>query len=157
MESLFPFSRASFVLDLIVLAMGVVIPVMLYSMIAVRKHQDIKTHRTIQITLGVVLGLAIFAFEVDMRLFGWRDQAQLSPYYETWVFPALYVHLFFAIPTLVLWIYTITMAMRHRIHQISDGTKDQRFRHKFYGKLSAYTMIATAITGWIFYYLAFVA
>lgn len=144
-------------LDLIVLAMAIVIPILVYSMGAVQKHRDIKTHRMIQISLGIILGLAILAFEIDMRFFGWRDQAKASPYFETWVFPSLYVHLFFAIPTLFLWVYTITMAVRHRIHQMSEGSRSQRFRHKFFGRLSAYTMIATALTGWVFYYLAFVA
>jgi putative membrane protein len=157
MPSLFPFSRASFVLDLIVFVMAIVIPIMLFSMSAVRRRHEIEIHRKIQIVLGVALGLAILAFEVDMRIFGWRSQAQPSPYYDTLVFPSLYVHLFFAIPTLFLWAYTISMAMKHRIHLGTEVAKNHRFRHKFFGKLSAYTMMATAVTGWIFYYLAFVA
>jgi len=157
MPSLFPFSRASFVLDFIVLAMALVIPILLYSMMAVKRRHDIQTHRKIQIGLGIILGLAILLFEIDMRIFGWRHQAEPSPYYDTWVFPSLYVHLFFAIPTLFLWAYTIIMATRHRIHQTAAVGDTYRFRHKLYGKISVYTMIATAVTGWVFYYLSFVA
>jgi uncharacterized membrane protein YozB (DUF420 family) len=155
MEGFLPNSRASFILDLIVVAMALVIPVMLYSLAAVRRQRNYEKHRFIQISLGVTLGLAILAFEVDMRWNGWRHLAEASPYYQTWVFPALYIHLFFAIPTLFLWVYTIYMATRHRINQATGGRT--RFEHKKYGRLSAYTMIATTITGWIFYYLAFLA
>jgi uncharacterized membrane protein YozB (DUF420 family) len=149
-----PGSRASFTLDLIVIAMAIVLPAMIYSLLLVRRHKDYKGHRNMQIVLGVVLGLAIIAFELDMRLRGWRHLAADSPYYESLVFPALYVHLAFAIPTLVLWSYTIFQAIRYRI--IASG-HPTRFRHKTFGRLSAYTMIATTLTGWIFYCLAFVA
>ena len=155
MPGFLPLSRASFILDLIVVAMAVVIPVLIYSLVAVRRDKNFEKHRFIQIGLGLVLGVAILAFEVDMRFNGWRHLAEPSPFYETLVFPALYLHLAFAIPTLFLWAYTIFMASKHRISQA--GPSPTRFRHKFFGRLSAYTMILTTLTGWIFYYLAFIA
>ncbi len=155
MTGFLPNSRGSLILDLIVVAMALVIPVMLYSLVAVRRHKNFERHRIIQISLGLILGVAILAFEVDMRWNGWRHLAEASPYFESLVFPALYVHLCFAIPTLFLWVYTIFMASKYQISRAAGGAP--RFRHKTFGRLSAYSMIATTITGWIFYYLAFIA
>lgn len=154
-EGFLPGSRANLILDVIVVAMALVIPILLYSLSAVRRQRNYNRHKTIQITLGVILGVAILLFEIDIRLNGWRHMAEASPFYDTWVFPALYVHLFFAIPTLFLWAYTLFMATRHSIIQ-GTGQK-HRFRHKTFGRLSAYCMIATTLTGWMFYWLAFIA
>ncbi|WP_141732951.1 DUF420 domain-containing protein [Oligoflexus tunisiensis] len=154
MDGFLPFSRASFVLDFIAVAMAAVIPVMMISLFQVRKRKNIDLHRRLQIILGVVLGLAILIFELDMRLYGWRQYAEPSPYYDTLVMPALLVHLVFAIPTLLLWIFTIFMALRHRIH---TSTGKHRIRHKLFGRLSAYAMLGTTVSGWLFFWLAFMA
>jgi hypothetical protein len=153
-EGFLPLSRANFFLDFIALAMAAVIPVMLISLFQVRKRKNYELHRRLQTILGVGLGLAILAFEIDMRVNGWRQYAEASPFYDTWVVPSLVFHLIFAIPTLFIWVYTIFMALRHRIPS-SHGK--YRFQHKFYGRLSAYAMIGTTLTGWLFFWLAFVA
>jgi putative membrane protein len=153
-EGFLPMSRASFILDFLVLAMAVIIPIMLVSIHLVRKHRNYQLHKRIQILLGVVLGVAILVFELDMRLYGWRQYAEASPYYTTLVMPSLIFHLIFAIPTLFLWIYTITMALRQRI---DTQTGKYRFRHKFFGRLSAYAMIGTTLSGCLFFWLAFMA
>ncbi len=155
MPGFLPSSRATLILDLIVVAMALVIPIMLYSLAAVRRLKNYERHKFIQIGLGLILGLAIIAFEIDMRLNGWRHLAEASPFYETWVFPALYVHLACAVPTLLLWVYTISMALKQQIIRPLAG--QPRFRHKLFGRLSAYSMMATALTGWLFYWLAFMA
>lgn len=154
MEGFLPMSRASFTLDFIALAMAAVIPVMLVSLYQVKERRNYQLHKRIQILLGVVLGVAILVFELDMRIFGWRQYAEASPYYETLVIPSLIFHLIFAIPTLFLWIYTITMALRQ---QIDTQTGKYRFQHKFFGRLSAYAMIGTTLSGWLFFWLAFMA
>ena len=155
MSGFLPSSRASIILDLIVLAMALVIPIMLYSLAVVKRDKNYHKHRLIQISLGLTLGLAILAFEIDMRLNGWRHLAEASPFYHSLVFPALYVHLAFAVPTLFLWLYTITMALRQ---EITNPTRSrQRFRHKTFGRLSAFSMMGTALTGLIFYWIAFMA
>jgi len=154
MPGFIPLSRGSLVLDLIVVAMALVVPILLFSIYTVRHQKNLKRHRIIQTTLGIVLGLAVITFELDMRINGWRDLARPSPYYDTLVFPALIIHLLFAIPSLILWGYTIIMAYRQ---SIETNLNKGRFRHKKLGLLSSYSMVGTAITGWIFYGLAFIA
>jgi uncharacterized membrane protein YozB (DUF420 family) len=153
-EGFLPMSRASFILDFLVVAMAFVIPVMLVSLFQVKKRKNYALHRRIQIILGVVLGLVVLVFELDMRLFGWRQYAEASPYYDSLVIPALILHLIFAIPTFFLWIYTIYMALRHRIVENSGKV---RFQHRFFGRLSAYAMIGTTVSGCLFFWLAFMA
>ena len=154
MQGFLPGSRGTFVLDLIVVAMAVIIPVLFYSLFAVQKRKNYQLHRNMQIGLGIVLGVAILAFELDMRINGWRHLAEPSPYYTSLVYPALIIHLCFAVPTLFLWSYTLFMGIRHSINLSYNSA---RFSHKKFGRLSAYTMVGTTVTGWIFYWLAFIA
>ncbi len=154
MQGFIPSSRGSFILDFIVLAMAAVLPVLFYSILQVKLKKNIPFHRTLQIALGIILGIAIIAFELDMRINGWRHLAEPSPYYSSLVIPALAIHLSFAIPTLLLWAFTIYSALKNKI-----DTNDNKARslHKKLGMFSAYYMLATTVTGWIFYYLAFIA
>lgn len=154
MPGFLPSSRGSFLLDFIVVAMALVVPILGFSVFSVKMKKNLGLHRSIQIVLGVVLGLAIVAFELDMRINGWRHLAEPSPYYNSLVFPSLIVHLGLSIPTLGLWTYTIIMALKHSINRSHNAA---RLQHKKLGRWSAYAMIGTAVTGWIFYWFAFMA
>ncbi|MDZ4818625.1 MAG: DUF420 domain-containing protein, partial [Planctomycetota bacterium] len=92
---------------------------------------------------------------VDVRLHGWRQNAEASPYYTTWLNPVLYVHLAFAISTTLLWIYTIVTAVRRFARPAAPGPYSAQ--HKRVAKAAALGMCLTAVTGWIFYWMAFVA
>lgn len=154
MQGFIPSSRGSFILDFIVVAMAAVVPLLIFSIWQAKYRKNLAFHKTMQITLGSVLGVAVIAFELDMRIFGWRHLAEASPYYETLVFPALILHLFFAVPALFLWTYTIYAGIKHGIEK---SLSKHRIQHKKLGLYSAIFMIGTTVTGWIFYYLAFIA
>lgn len=148
-----PFSRANFLMDFVVLAMAVIVPIMIGSVILVRYKKDYNLHKKIQIALGSILGLTLIVFELDVRLNGWRHLAEASPYYENFVFPSLFVHLFFAIPTFFLWLVTIIGGIKryNPKNPLNTGF------HKKMGRYSAFFMLGTTVTGWIFFWLAFVA
>lgn len=152
-------SRGSIMLDVVVLGMAVVLPAMGGS-ILLAKRGNYLLHRNLQLTLGVLLLVVVGAFELDMRLNGWRHRAEESPYYATedsmgLVDPILYVHLFFSITTVVLWIVVITRALRNFDNPPVPSAHSAW--HLRWARLAAYDMILTAVTGWIFYYVAFVA
>lgn len=149
-------ARGSFTLDAIVCAMTVVLLALGGSVYLVRYRRLYRVHRLIQITLCIVLVVAIAAFEVDVRFFtDWRAAASLSPYYESgWVDRMLIVHLMFAIPTPLVWGFAIVQALRH-FPGARPGPYGQR--HRLWGWIAVLMMTATAVTGWIFYGLAFVA
>jgi putative membrane protein len=147
-------TRASFMLDFVFLAMFGVIPIMGWSIYQVKFNRRYQLHKTVQLILGVVLLVAVTLFEVDMRLYGWTDRAAPGsgkPSAAVWT--TLYIHLFFAITTAALWIFVIVQALR-KIPK-PPGPCEYSSRHLFWGKLAAVDMFMTALTGWVFYLLAF--
>lgn len=160
MHGFIPGSRGSLMLDVVFLAMMLVVPVLLFSVYLAKYRRQYELHKRIQITLGTVLGLAVTAFELDMRFVtNWRELAEPSPYYDgTWsslVGLSLIVHLSFAIPTLLLWIVVIVQALRHFPSPPVPGAHSAW--HRRWGMVSTVGMVLTAVTGWIFYWLAFMA
>lgn len=155
-------TRASLMLDVVFTAMFAVIPVMGASIALARYRHEWQWHKRIQLTLAIVLAIAVLAFEVDMRLLtDWQLRAEPSPYFsmsEKWSSPvgiALLIHLCFAVPTAFIWIYVVSGALRHFPKPPTPGHYSAR--HKLWGRIAAVEMTMTALTGWVFYYLAFVA
>ena len=152
-------TRGSFMLDFVFLAMFAVVPILGWS-IWLAKQGRYQQHKLVRIVLGVVLLVAVLAFEIEMRVVGWRERAEPSPYWAdaSWndgVHYSLAIHLFFAIPTAILWIYVIVQALRQFPKPPVPGEHSRS--HRFWAPLAAFEMLMTAITGWVFYWLAFVA
>lgn len=146
-------------LDVVFLAMFAVLPVMGWA-IWLAKGGRYAMHKRVQLTLAAVLLLTVTLFELDMRWHGWRHRATASPYYGTetrwgWVDGVLTVHLCFAVSTTVLWIVVVARAVRRFPSPPAPGGHSPW--HRRWAKLAALDMIATSVTGWLFYYLAFVA
>ncbi len=153
-------TRASLMLDLVFLAMFAILPVLAFSIYLVRNRRAYQLHKRLQLGIGIVLAAAVSLFEIDMRVHGWTDRAAASPYYGTAESPglvhlSLYIHLFFAISTSVLWIVVIARALRHFPDPPVPGPHSAS--HKTFGWLAAIDLAATSLTGWIFYWLAFAA
>ena len=107
-----PFSRSSLVLDVMALTTLAVVPLLAWSIYLVKYEKNYALHRKIQLTLAGLVLAAVVLFELEVRIYGWRQFAEPSPFYDTILFPVLYVHLFFAISTPLLWIYAIVGALR---------------------------------------------
>jgi uncharacterized membrane protein YozB (DUF420 family) len=150
-----PYSRASFMLDLVAVAMLAVVPVLAWSIYLARCRKNYSLHKRVQIVLGVALLATVCFFELDMRLHGWRQFATDSPYYESWVFPVLYIHLVFAVSTVLLWVYVIVTALRR--FPSPPVPNEYSPRHRRIARLAAIDRVCTAVSGWVFYVLAFVA
>lgn len=148
-------TRASFMLDFVFLAMFAVIPLMGWSIYQVKFNRRYLLHKRMQLVLGAVLLVAVTAFEIDIRIHGWRERAVGTAGGELSraVLTTLWIHLFFAITTAVLWVFVIVQALR----KIPDppGPCPYSRKHIFWGKLAAADMFLTALTGWVFYLLAF--
>lgn len=156
-------TRGSFMLDLVFTAMFVVVPVLLYSIYLVRSKQKYELHKKIQLTLGVLLLVTVTLFETDMRINGWEARAEASPYLEIaadgsktgLVQTVLWIHLFFAVTTFALWAVVIIRAWRNFPSPVTPGAHSRW--HRRWAKIAAVDMICTSLTGWTFYWLAFVA
>ncbi len=172
-------TRASIMLDVVFLAMIAILPVLGWSVRQVRVYRRFGLHKRVQLTLAAILLVAVSLFETDMRFVsGWRERAKPSPYYESvdaadpvsqaicrnllglqrvpgWVFRSLAIHLLFAISTTLLWIFVTVRALRRFSHPPAPG--EHSASHRLFGWLATYDMVLTAVTGWTFYWLAFVA
>ncbi len=87
------------------------------------------------------------------------DTALASPYHGRdgqidWVLIALYVHLLFAVSTALLWTIVTVRALRD--FPAPPAPSRHSAWHVRWGKIAAIDMLLTALTGWMFYYLAFV-
>ena len=149
-------TRASLMLDLLVVSMLLVLPVLAWSIYQVRVRRNYVLHKWVQIGLAAVLLVAVAAFEVDIRLHGWEERAagERGGPVSTSVRTALYVHLSFAVTTVVLWPVVLVRAWRKFPRPPMPGRHSAS--HRFWARLAALDMLATAITGWVFYWLAFV-
>jgi uncharacterized membrane protein YozB (DUF420 family) len=153
-------TRASLMLDIVFLAMFAIVPLLGLSLHFVKRRRDFALHKRMQLGMAAVLLVAVGLFELDMRLFtDWRARAAGSPYYaaEGWsvVWAALTVHLGFAVPTLVLWIAVVALAWRRFPSPPRPASHSEA--HRVLGWLAAAGMTFTAMTGWLFYWLAFAA
>jgi uncharacterized membrane protein YozB (DUF420 family) len=153
-------TRASLMLDVVALAMVAVVPVLAFSVYQVRYQRNYVLHKRIQLALGAVLLVAVTLFEVDIRMYGWRHRAAASAFAGTdgstnWVMLSLWIHLFFAISTTLLWIVVITRALANFPSPPEPGPHSPW--HLKWARIAAIDMTCTAVTGWVFYYLAFVA
>ena len=147
-------SRAPFGVEALALFALMILPILAISLYAVRWQGAYRVHKTIQTFLGVALISVLLLFEWQIRLEGWRLYAEDSRYYETWVTPALVLHLFWAAPTLGLWIIVLTGAWKKFPVPAKPG--EYSMIHKKLGRMAAGSMVGTAVSGWLFYWLAFV-
>lgn len=152
--------RGSLTLEAIVVTMFVVTISLALSIATARFGRRYRLHRAMQIGLTVCLAVALAAFEADMRFVtDWRALAEESPWFERGTFSvvhaALAVHLCFAIPTPFIWTTTLVLALRRFGPNVRPGAHSRS--HRRWGWISATMMTLTALTGWLFFYLAFVA
>ena len=155
--------NASFMLDVVVCAVVLVVPVLLVSLYLVKVRRNYRWHRNLQVFLGVTLLFAVAAFEVDMQIVhgGWENivnkpgERPLSSEMMSLVRMVLRIHLIFAISTPVLWATTLTLALK-RFPSPPAPAAHSRL-HKTLGWMSTVDLVLTSFTGLMFYYMAFVA
>lgn len=149
-------SRASLGTDLVFVSLFVVLPVLAWSIHLVRSQKRYQLHKRVQVSLSIALLVAIVVFEIDMRfLSDWQQRAIESPYWPGGVWQALGIHLFFAISTVILWTWVIWEALRQFPVPPQPGTHSTR--HKVLARLAAADLLLTSVSGWVFYWIAFVA
>jgi uncharacterized membrane protein YozB (DUF420 family) len=153
--------RGPLVLDVIVIGMVFVLIALAWSIYSVKYRNRYQRHKVTQLCLAGGLLILLICFEIDVQLFeNWRRRAEASPYYDALtqrglVVYSLWIHLLCAITTLALWLLIIVRALRQFPNPPSP-TLHSRF-HARWGTIAAVDMVLTAVTGWIFYFLAFVA
>ena len=137
-------------MDLIASAMLIVIPIMRFN---IRLAQtSARRHARQQLLLSTAMFILILLFELEIRSVGWSHLIRNTN--QTTVYTLLAIHILFSSTTLLLWIACIGYALYNLILQQSPKTHTTDIHRK----MGAYTfqgMVATAITGWVFYIAAF--
>lgn len=153
--------KASFMLDFVVVALVLIVPILLFSLYSVKVRRQFSLHKNLQLLLGVVLLFAVGAFEFDLHFIqgGWENvvakhEPPLTPEQLGTVRMLLRVHLIFAISTPFLWATTIFLALRRFPNPPTPGPHSGL--HKILGWLSTVDITLTSVTGLIFYWFAFV-
>lgn len=152
LSPILPF-HASFALDLIVLAMTVIVPLLIVSVVLV-KRRAYTSHKRLQMGLVTLLAVVVILFEVEMRRFGWEHLIEKSRDLETSI-RVLRVHLIFAVSTALIWIWTVAHALRR--FPVPPRASPASVLHKRLGWLGVIGMLCTALTGWTFYWFTFIA
>jgi len=153
--------RGPFMIDVIAVAMGVVLITLAWSLFSVKYRKRYHRHKVIQLNLAGGLLLVLICFEIDIQYFeNWRERAALSPYFDAatgggLVIYSLWVHLLFATTTLALWVLIILRALS-QFPNPPCPNRHSRY-HSRWGMVAAVDMVLTAVSGWAFYFLAFVA
>ncbi|MDA1015086.1 MAG: DUF420 domain-containing protein [Planctomycetota bacterium] len=153
--------KTSFMLDAVVVSLVLIVPAILYSIYVVKFTFNYSLHRNLQVSLGVVLFLAVTAFEVDMQWIqgGWENVVQkrdvpLTDEQFQFVRKLLWVHLVFAITTPVLWGITLVLALKRFSNPPFPGPHSPL--HRRLAWISTIDIVLTSITGLTFYYMAFI-
>lgn len=150
---------ASLMLDVVVCALLVVVPLLIFNIGVVRWGGNYQLHKRLQLLLASVLLLAVGLFEVDMQWQGGvnailaKRSRPLDPQELASFRSLLIVHLFFAISTVFLWTATVLLAWR-RFPTPARPAAHSRL-HKILGWLSAIDITGTAVTGLLVYYYGF--
>ncbi|WP_010584755.1 DUF420 domain-containing protein [Schlesneria paludicola] len=152
--------HASLMLDAVVVALVLVVPVLIFSLYSVKVRRRYTLHRNLQLGLAITLLVAVLAFEIDMHFVqgGWMQVVKKGPPISTeqlaLIRQVLRIHLCFAGSTPFLWATTIILALR-RMPNPPTPCLHSRL-HKTLGWLSTIDLVLTSVTGLIFYYVAFI-
>jgi len=148
-------TRASLGMDVVLVGLLALLPVLGWSIAAVRRGRYLL-HKRLQLFIVAALAAAIVVFEIDVRLVSdWKPRAAASPFWPGGVLAALAVHLVFAVSTFVLLAWVVWEALARFPVPPQPGGHGPR--HRRMARLAAADLVLTAITGSVFYWLAFVA
>jgi len=156
-------TRASLGMDVVLVGLIALLPVLAWS-IGLARRGAYAAHKRLQLLIVVALLAAIVVFEIDVRLVSdWKLRAaggvawggRPNPWWPAGVLVALGVHLVFAVSTFVLWVWVVWEALARFSSPPTPGTHGPR--HRVLARLAAADLLLTAITGSVFYWLAFVA
>jgi putative membrane protein len=154
--------HATFMLDVVVCALVLLVPALAASIYLVKFRRQYAWHRRLQLTLAAILLLAVAGFEVDVQLVhhGWQNivhgaRPEMAAESLDFARKVLCVHLVFAISTPFLWMLTISLALS-RFGNPPFPSRHSPL-HKWLGWSSAIDLALTSATGLLFYYFAFIA
>ncbi len=143
-------TRGNFVIDLVMTISGFLPFFMLFAFYLAaigKKH----LHKYLQIILFSTVLILVVALETSLQFGGLSNISKQSPYSGTIELTILFiVHLIFATSSFLGWLWLIIKSAK-RYPDAFD------FDHKKWGKILFWDIVLMVITGWILYWMTFVA
>jgi putative membrane protein len=149
-------ARCDMLMDIVVMSMLIILPLLWYSYVKVRRDRAFGRHRTIQLYLFVVLFFVVLLFEYDMQQHGGIFEMVKGSSYEGTFFLnfTIYFHVFLSITTSLIWIVLIILSLR----KFGNPPRPNAFSktHKLWGRIGMWDMALTCITGLMLYVFGFI-
>jgi hypothetical protein len=138
-------TRADLLMDIVILALVLVVPIVAYNWRLARRGQYAR-HKQMQIGLALLLGVVVGLFEYNLRLQGGIFAATAASRYagtgtlNFWI----YLHTFFAITSLLVWAGLIAVSLRRFPNPPVPGAFSAK--HRFWGRVGMVWMLASGAT-----------
>lgn len=127
-------ARCDVLMDIVVVSMIVILPLLWYSYKKVKEEHQYKKHKTIQLTMFIILFFVVLLFEYDMKQNGGIFEMVKGSSYEGTFFLnfMIYFHTFLSITTSLIWFILIIMSLI----KFGNPPKPGKFSkaHKLWGK-----------------------
>ncbi len=147
-------TRADILMDLVLLSFIVILPAISWSWLKVRAG-GYKAHKSAQLTLGVILFVAVAMFEIDMKLAGGIFELTKESRYNgtTLLNSWIYGHTVVAILTSIIWVLLIIFSLK----RFPNPPEPAEFSktHRFWGRLGMVTMMLAGLSAFPLYYYGF--
>lgn len=157
MKGFLPY-HATFMLDFVLISLILVVPILLFGLFQAHKR-NYALHAKTMVFLGILLLVVVAFFEIDMQLSGGIEvilkNADRLNAYTAGFKNLLYIHLFFAISTCILWAYTTILAVK-KFGLNNPQPNSYSKTHKLLGRLATLDIVGVALTGFAVYYMAFI-
>lgn len=147
--------RSDILIDIVMLSFVIILPILIWSWSQVRQRHY-QNHRNIQLSLGIVLAIAVALFETDLRLSGGifeltKDSVVADTFLlNFWIWS----HMAVSILTSLIWIVLIPLSLS----RFGNPAKPNAFSrtHKLWGRTGMITMMLTGLSAIPLYYYGFI-
>jgi putative membrane protein len=146
--------RSDILIDVVILSFVIILPILIWSWSQVRQRHY-QHHRNTQLSLGIVLAIAVVLFEIDLRLSGGifeltKDSVAAGTFLlNFWIWS----HMAVSILTSLIWIVLIPLSLS----RFGNPAKPNAFSrtHKLWGRTGMITMMLTGLSAIPLYYYGF--
>ena len=149
-------TRGDILMDIVVLSFVVILPVLLISWCSARRGEYTR-HRTLQVSLALVLAVVVALFELDLKLSGGIFTLTSQSRYSgtTLLNSLIYGHMLVAIASTLVWVPLVIVSLR----KFGNPPVSNAFgpRHRFWGRVGMILMMASGLSAMPLYYLGFAA
>lgn len=147
-------TRGDILMDLVMLSFVIILPLLILSWAKVRAA-EYQTHRKIQLSLAILLAIAVAAFELDLKLSGGIFTLTADSAYAGTVLlnSLIYGHMVVAIASVLVWVPLVIFSLRR--FPRPPEPNDFSAKHRFWGRIGMVLMMLSGSSAIPLYYVGF--